>query len=164
MSLDDYQHAAVNDLEWYLDEQTRETGERWPAACEFFLNVDPDDYPDQPGCDRCGHSKQDHGGKQQTTRDTTHWHLMWTLDGDVWRPQHSRPARDEGDHQFTVVEDGIYRANLRQDLVTLDRTVCAETVGAAWKRLDDEYPGLHAEWACRNQPMRPLGRLPWVNQ
>jgi len=45
---------------WYLDEKTRETGERWPAACDCFVNLDPDDYPDQPGCDRCGWAKQDH--------------------------------------------------------------------------------------------------------
>ena len=63
--------AEAIDPPWYLNEQTRETGERWPAACSTFVNVDPDDYPDQPGCDRCGHSKQDHGGKQQTMRDTT---------------------------------------------------------------------------------------------
>ena len=43
---------------WYLDERTRETGERWPIRCSGFINVDPDDYPDQPGCDRCGHPKQ----------------------------------------------------------------------------------------------------------
>jgi NTP pyrophosphatase (non-canonical NTP hydrolase) len=52
--------GGVRDLDWYLDEQTRETGERWPAACSTFVNVDPDDYPDQPGCDRCGWAKQDH--------------------------------------------------------------------------------------------------------
>tara|TARA_R110000782_G_scaffold249722_1_gene336951 strand:- start:361 stop:648 length:288 start_codon:yes stop_codon:yes gene_type:complete len=43
---------------WYLDERTRETGERWPIRCSGFVNVDPDDYPDQAGCDRCGHPKQ----------------------------------------------------------------------------------------------------------
>ena len=43
---------------WYLDERTRETGERWPIRCSGFINVDPDDYPDQAGCDRCGHPKQ----------------------------------------------------------------------------------------------------------
>ena len=53
--------GGVRDLDWYLDEQTRETGERWPAACSCFINVDPDDYPDQPGCDRCGWAKISHG-------------------------------------------------------------------------------------------------------
>jgi hypothetical protein len=48
------------DPPWYLNEQTRETGERWPEPCECFVNLDPDDYPDQPGCDRCGWAKQDH--------------------------------------------------------------------------------------------------------
>jgi hypothetical protein len=52
--------GSVRDLDWYLDEQTRETGERWPAACECFVNLDPDEYPDQPGCDRCGHGKGAH--------------------------------------------------------------------------------------------------------
>jgi len=52
--------GGVRDLDWYLDEQTRETGERWPAACECFVNLDPDEYPDQPGCDRCGHGKGAH--------------------------------------------------------------------------------------------------------
>ena len=51
---------SVDDLDWYLDEQTRETGDQGPAAGEFFINVDPDDYPDQPGCDRWGWAKQDH--------------------------------------------------------------------------------------------------------
>jgi hypothetical protein len=45
---------------WYLDERTRETGERWPEPCSTFVNVDPDEYPDQPGCDRCGHPKGAH--------------------------------------------------------------------------------------------------------
>tara|TARA_R110000796_G_scaffold19712_3_gene59168 strand:- start:2514 stop:2681 length:168 start_codon:yes stop_codon:yes gene_type:complete len=49
---------SVDDLEWYLDERTRETGERWPIPCAFFVNVDPDDFPDQEVCDRCGHPKQ----------------------------------------------------------------------------------------------------------
>jgi NTP pyrophosphatase (non-canonical NTP hydrolase) len=53
--------GGVRDLDWYLDEQTRETGERWPAACSTFVNVDPDEYPDQPGCDRCGWAKSAHG-------------------------------------------------------------------------------------------------------
>ncbi len=50
----------MNDLDWYLDERTRETGERWPEPCSTFVNVDPDEYPDQPGCDRCGHGKGAH--------------------------------------------------------------------------------------------------------
>ena len=49
---------SVDDLEWYLDDRTRETGERWPIPCAFFVNVDPDDFPDQEVCDRCGHPKQ----------------------------------------------------------------------------------------------------------
>ncbi len=48
------------DPPWYLNERTRETGERWPEPCSTFVNVDPDEYPDQPGCDRCGHSKGAH--------------------------------------------------------------------------------------------------------
>ena len=56
--------AAVRELSadppWYLNERTRETGERWPEPCATFVNVDPDEYPDQPGCDRCGHGKGAH--------------------------------------------------------------------------------------------------------
>jgi hypothetical protein len=52
--------GSVRDLDWYLDEQTRETGQRWPEPCSTFVNVDPDEYPDQPACDRCGHSKGAH--------------------------------------------------------------------------------------------------------
>lgn len=55
--------AAVRELSadppWYLNEQTRETGERWPGPCAYFINLDPDEYPDQPGCDRCGHPKSE---------------------------------------------------------------------------------------------------------
>jgi NTP pyrophosphatase (non-canonical NTP hydrolase) len=53
--------GGVRDPDWYLDEQTRETGEAWPKPCPAFVNVDPDDYPDQPGCDRCGWAKSAHG-------------------------------------------------------------------------------------------------------
>jgi len=52
--------GGVRDLDWYLNERTRETGERWPEPCSTFVNVDPDEYPDQPGCDRCGHGKGAH--------------------------------------------------------------------------------------------------------
>ncbi len=51
--------AEAIDPPWYLNEQTRETGERWPVACDCFVNLDPDEYPDQPGCDRCGHPKSE---------------------------------------------------------------------------------------------------------
>lgn len=47
--------------QWFRpDMDARETFDVWPAPCEYVIVGDPDTYPNQRDCDRCGHSVEEH--------------------------------------------------------------------------------------------------------
>jgi len=53
-ALDDYR-------DWYRPNMyTRETGDVWPHPCRGVIVGDPDTYPNQRDCDRCGHPNDEH--------------------------------------------------------------------------------------------------------
>jgi NTP pyrophosphatase (non-canonical NTP hydrolase) len=50
-----------NDRQWFRpDMDARETFAKWPAPCEHVIVGDPDTYPNQRDCDRCGHLNAEH--------------------------------------------------------------------------------------------------------
>lgn len=49
------------DRQWFRpDIDARETFEKWPHACWSVVVGDPDTYPNQRDCDRCGHLNAEH--------------------------------------------------------------------------------------------------------
>lgn len=54
-------HVRDDDRQWFRpDMDARETFEKWPHACWSVVVGDPDTYPNQRDCDRCGHLNAEH--------------------------------------------------------------------------------------------------------
>jgi len=53
--------SIQDDRQWFRpDMDARETFEKWPHACRSVVVGDPDTYPNQRDCDRCGHLNEEH--------------------------------------------------------------------------------------------------------
>lgn len=52
---------SVSLREWFRPNAvTRETFAKWPEPCRMTIVGDPDEYPNQTTCDRCGWHDGDH--------------------------------------------------------------------------------------------------------
>jgi hypothetical protein len=51
---------SVSLREWFRPGPSRDTFAKWPKPCELVINIDPDEYPTQTTCDRCGWREYEH--------------------------------------------------------------------------------------------------------
>jgi len=52
-----------DERQWYRpDMDARDTFGVWPSPCWSVVVADPDTYPNQRDCDRCGHQNEQHVG------------------------------------------------------------------------------------------------------